>query len=618
VRTPVGLGYLGAIQESALGAWSPLRPTPVAWTSVSAGREVAYGVHGTSGLTIDTIDEKGEIKPFVEAPTFAPELGFTKVIELPQKWVVVGVNGDENELTIVPLKQGDGGKLSPAGATGAGIYLLPPGSTAAWARGMIAARKKPGYGAWTAAPALDAKGEPDASFYVAWTEVNPPAKYTPAGVAPKKFGAKNGCGRSSRSLSDLSVDKKVHVTRFNADGKRIEDRVVPGVIFPPEDEDLRLSLIPTSYGYALNGAPYGRDGRPKGDTPKEARPTEGLLASPPLTAPPFQRVLSASYDQKQGEGLILVAEENHQVALRFDATGELLGSPIPLETSVVPPAMNQEILALAGSSWGALERSANGIQVLTGPQAGKTIALRSEQSWLLRGGRSWVLPLDDEQIEVARYIPIPPAARASLGFEEKDRSPAYLPLVARVNLKTGEASPWQPVPGWFDGEKKPRLQGVTWIGRGASGQLLFFGTNEKNQGELHQLAKNEWAKATAIGDGAEPSTAHVMSVWKDHAILFDEGNSIASWLGKGLTVQIGRRFGQSAYNRNPGPLLRPGELALTGDASAPVKVDAAVKAAYNDCPATFATGPQRLVLVCVNPPDGKTPGARVGTRVLRF
>jgi hypothetical protein len=615
-RPPVGLGYFGAIQESAVGTWSPLRPSPAPWATLSPGREFAYAIRNTSGLTIDTVDEKGEIKTIFDAPS-APELGSPRVIELPQKLVVLGLESNENELQVHLLKRDGEGKFQQTMGPSVGVYLLPPGATAAWARGMIAARRKAGYGLWAAAPSLDAKGEPEDAFYLAWTEVIPPAKYTPAGVAPKKRGAKNGCGRSSRPLSDLSVEKKVHVMKFNGDGKRTEDRVLSGISFAAEDDDLALTLVPTSYGYTLNGAPYGRDGRPKSDTPTAPR-TEGLAASPPIPAPPFQRILSAAYDQKQGEGLLLITEENHQVALRFDATGDLLGNPISLENSLQNTAINASLFAMAGASWGALERNATGVQVLTGPQAGKTIPLRSEQSWSFQGGRSWILPLDDAQLQAVRYVALTPAARASFGIDENERAPVFMPLTARVNLATGESTPWQAVPGWLDGEKKPRLRDVLWVGRGASGQLVFFGSNEKGQRELHQLSGDEWAKPAPIGDGAESSAAHVLQVWKDHTILLDDSNSIATWLNKGLTVQIGKRFGHSIYNRNPGPLLAPGEFLMTGEASPPVKIDPAMKPLYTTCPASFATGPQRVVLVCSEPPDGKTPGARVGTRVLRF
>jgi hypothetical protein len=617
VRPPVGLGYFGAIQESAVGTWSPLRPSPAPWVTLSPGREVAYAIRNTPGLTIDTIDEKGEIKTIFDASS-TPELGSPRVVELPQKLVIVGAESNENELQVYLLKRDGEGKFQLTPGPSTGVYLLPPGATAAWARGMIAARKRVGYGLWAAAPSLDAKGEPEDAFYLAWTEVIPPAKYTPAGVAPKKRSAKNGCGRSSRPLSDLSVEKKVHVMKFNGDGKRTEDRILPGISFSPEDEDLALTLVPTSYGYMLNGALHGRDGRPKGDTAGDARHAEGLAASPPIPAPPFQRILSAAYDQKQGEGLILIAEENHQVALRFDATGGLLGNPIPLENSLQNPTINASLFAMAGASWGALERNATGVQAITGPQAGKVIPLRSEQSWSFQGGRAWILPLDDAQLQVVRYVTLTPAARTSFGIDENERAPVFMPLMAQVNLSTGESTPWQAAPGWLDGEKKPRLRDVSWVGRGASGQLLFFGSNEKGQRELHQLSGDEWAKPTPIGDGAESSAAHVLHVWKDHTILLDDSNSIATWLNKGLTVQIGKRFGHSVYNRNPGPLLAPGEFLMTGEASPPVKIDPAMKPLYGTCPASFATGPQRVVLVCSEPPDGKTPGARVGTRVLRF
>jgi len=620
-RSPVGWGFLGPVNESSVGPWSGLVQLKSSWSSLSPGREVVYAVHSSSGLTVDSVNDKGEITTLVAAPSYSPDLTTTQVVELPQRLVVAGTDS-ENELTIVPLQKGEGGKSTPGEAIKTGVTLLPAGATAAWARNLASPRKKIGYGGWAVAPSLDAKGEPEPSFYLAWTEVMPPAKYTPAGVAPRKKGGKNGCGRGSRSLADVSVEKRVHVARFNADGKRSEDKVVAGVTFAPEDEELKLSLIPTSYGYVLNGVPHGRDGLAKRE-PTEARPTESLSASPAIPAPPLQKIDAVEFDQKRGEGLAIVTEGDHQLALRFDATGDPVGAPIPIEGHLqVGQQLRRRSLAAAGDAWGALETPASTLQILTGPAAGKRVTIPSEQSWLLEGGLSWVIPADDENVDVVRYVPLPSSVRESLGLDPKAGHMSG-PLLARVNLKRGEASPWQLVNGWYDGEKKPRLRHLSWVGRGAEGQLQFFGPADDKHAELHNLIKDDqnkldWGKSISMGEGVHPGNSSVVPVWKDNAVVFDDSNSVVSWLSKGLTVQVGRNLQHNYGPRNAGPLLRPGDMALTGEASEPVKLDAAVKKSFNNCPASFASGPRRLVLVCVEPPDAKTPGARVGTRVVRF
>lgn len=619
---PTGLEYYGNIPEDAIESWSPLLQKDNDWDFLSSGHNVVYGFRSTTGFSIDTINEKGEIKEIASVPNYNSDLSFLRIIELPSSLILIGIF-NSNEVGIVPLQTQRNGNWVPVDRITTGLTILPEGATADWARSSIIGRKKVGYGSWTAAPSLNEKGEPESSFYLAWTEVIPPAKYTPAGVAPKKLSAKHGCGRSSRPLTDISVEKRVHVTRFNAQGKRIQDQVLSHISFQPFDTELALSLVPTDYGYLLNGLPHDRHGKLKKDLPPTPVP-DSILSSSPLAAFPSQTLATAAYDEKHGEGIALISEKDRQVVLRFDGTGEPLGEPIPLNTRVAVSSLPQESLVLAGTSWVALHPNASEIQVLTGPLAPKTIPLRSEQSWLLKGGPSWILPLDDEQIEVIRYVSLPPSAQASLGLDEKDSPP--FPLLARVNLKTGEATTWKILSSWLDNEQTPRLSILRWVGRDAEGQLLFFGTHKKKaaegeraeeRSELYRFSGEEWSTPTQLGDGADSSMSTVFKVWKDNIVIFNNPTGLASWINKGLSLQFEGKI-SIQLGQNLGPIIPLGWRVLTGDAEIMKLPDAPPPSVVATCPASFATAPHRLVLVCIDAPDQKIPGLRVGTRTLRF
>lgn len=623
-RPVVGWGFLEPPQESSLGAWSGLKPAQGAWDgAMSAGREVVYAVRFSSGLEIDTINEKGEVKQILSAAV-PLELSGSEVVETSKGLVLAGLDGASSEVVFVPFTGSDDGKGSVKEVARTGVTMLPYGATAAWARGMKNAKNKVGFGGWSVAPSLDAKGEPEGAFYLAWIEVLPPAKYTPAGVAPRKGGkSKNGCGRGSRSLSDISVEKKAHVSKFSAEGKKLDDRVVQLGI--SADEEPKLKLVPTSYGYTLNGVAYGRDGVAK----KDAQParSEGVLtASPAFKILPVQHLAGAAYDQAKGEGIAVVAEENRQVLIRFDATGEPVGEQSVVEGRLALPPLSSRSLALAGDAWAALEASNDVVQVLTGHSAGKRINIPSAQSWLLARGVAWALPLDDDRIEIVRYVALPHSLLEAQKVSPSARHVAG-PLVSRVDLKRGEATPWELVPGWFveeQGVVSPRLEEVLWAGRGEGGALTLLGKEGKDAVALLRLSDGSWSKAVPLGEGAPKNNVRVRDVWKDQAVLFDGSNSVVSWLSKGLTVQVGRAFGAAGMPaRNDGPWLRPGEWVLGGEASEPFKVPAkdtakdAAKVAYNGCVASFPTGPRRVVLLCVEPPADQ-PGARVGSRVIRF
>ncbi|MCU0654618.1 MAG: hypothetical protein MUF64_04800, partial [Polyangiaceae bacterium] len=610
-KPPTDMGYFGPIPESIVGAWSAPLPAETAWTSLSPGREVVYGVRGDEGLIIDVINEKGEARKLVELGV--RDIASTRVLELPTQLAVLGVDAGDLEMRVIGLKS-EGGQPEATSDKGMGLHMLPPNANAAWAREVIKRTGKVGYGAWTAAPSLNAKGEPEDAFYLAWTQVIPPAKYTPAGVAPRKRGAKNGCGMPSRPLFDVSVEKKVHVSRYSLAGKRLDDRVLPDVTFAADDTELALHLVPTSYGYVLNGRPRGRDGALKKDAPAELPPGDGLARSPGIPAVPSQSIETAVYDQTRGEGLVMIGEEKRVFFQRFDGTGEPVGAPIsPGDQLLHQHTIGTENMALAGSSWAILARS-DTVLALTGPLAGKTIELKGESEQELTGSQAWMIPADDEHVEVIFQARLRPEDQKTLGIPQDKRvSTREAPFLTRVNLKTGQASPYKILPGWFDDEWKPRLRRLQWVGRGKNEQVLFFGLQD-GKAQLHRFAGRSWSEPTLVSD-APAYQGWVVSSWKDRVVLFDGDQSKAHWLLREQSSPIAQQLNLHRPPRNPGPWIPSASLAL---AEAVEPLPSTPKGLAEQCPASFATGPRRVVLLCREPQDARTPGLRAGTRVLRF
>jgi hypothetical protein len=243
----------------------------------------------------------------------------------------------------------------------------------------------------------------------------------------------------------------------------------------------------------------------------------------------------------------------------------------------------------------------------------KTIELKSEWEQELTGNEAWMIPTDDEHVEVIFRARLRREDQQALGIPQDKRvSTREAPLLTRVNLKTGQASPYKILPGWFDDEWKPRLQRLQWVGGGKGEQVLFFGLQD-GKAQLHRFAGRSWSEPTLFSD-APDHRGWVVSSWKDRVVLFGGDQSKAHWLLREQSSPIAQQLDLRPL-RNPGPWIPSASLVL---AEAVEPLPSTPKGLAEQCPASFATGPRRVVLLCREPQDARIPGLRAGTRVLRF
>jgi hypothetical protein len=621
---PPAAAFTQHASAQAVGPWGALARSPQKWASFTGAPGGVYAVRKGSSLTIDRIDQKGEISLVGEFPSSPGDLSGVHVVETAGGLVALGTTmvGRQPELVVMPIKRGGSGKLELGTAVSTSIATWTTGDLAMDVRARTDRKHKPTVGPWVAAPALDASGALDSSLYVAWTEaIIPPRK---GGKMPTKIRTPDcgGCGcLSSRLLEDGSVKKKIHVTRFSEDGKQLADRVVklPAVKpATPEEEGLPLTLrptlIPTEYGYSLNGQPFDRESKPLKEPISAPRPADALAASPPLTGLTLQTVGGAAYDQATGEGVVVLKGNGKSGVARFDGLGRLVGDIAWLDVDVTSTS---RAMVRVGGRWLALDKAQQKAVVLTGPTQGTVIAIPLPEGWTMKPGFAEVSLVDDSHALVARQAPkyaYPPATH-----------PGGL-LLSTIDLTTGTASPWELAPGWFlkEGEE-PRLNEVRSVQRTEDGSLLLAGSDTSRKFYLIKRdAAGTWGDPVVLGEDARSDGVTVRDVWKDRVVALMTPTVEARWLRADATASFKRLATDSYEERSThvgevaGPMLFGGSVALGAAPGEPAPLAKDTSQHAGACPFSFATGPRRLVLVCTEATDTDRPSSRVGLRVLRF
>jgi hypothetical protein len=221
-------------------------------------------------------------------------------------------------------------------------------------------------------PSLDAAGKPDSALWLAWIEVIPP----PAGSLrfdvrerrAAEWGA-HSCGVHSRSLTDGSVKKKVHLSKLSVAGVVLSDQADP---LPTSNSLPTLTLTPAPGRPILGGLAR----------PQAARPgTEGP-ASPPAAAlrmPGVQTLLAAGYDRRAGEGVLVVRENDRSLLYTIDSQGKSTGEPALLKAS---RSFSAARALRVGSRWLALTES-GAVVVLRGSGPARVPELAVEKDVML-------------------------------------------------------------------------------------------------------------------------------------------------------------------------------------------------------------------------------------------
>jgi hypothetical protein len=600
--------------ENDVGAWSAFMPAGD-WGNLSPGKDVVYALRREGTLAIDTVDEKGKITSIFDGAN-APPLFDVRLVETATGLLAIGTDGDTQSLASVALKRKDGGSFGVGPSKPLKIVMTGDEGSAQQARWIMDNKQRAGYGTWDVLPGIDEKGNPDKVVYMAWTEASPPAKYAPRGVVKKggHGGAKHGCGgRPSRPLFDVSVEKKTHLTVLGDDGHIVGDHVIP--IEAPTDAPPNLGLVAVPGGVEVNGVPFSKDGKPKGAAkPKSPEPP---MTPPPVLGPVLQKLESAQFDPKSGEGIVVYSEKDDQRAVRFDARGNPIGGSIDITNRLQAEQKGRFSLARAGDSWVALEPAGDAVVVVDGMSAGKRIAIASDRSWVLPKSPAWVLPADDTHVTVVRFVPLPKTYLLEIGVGDPSLSRGL--MLSTVDVENGTSTPWSLANGWFSGETvTPRLTDISFVARAQDGGLMLVGHGSKGDGGTMRLIRRNpdgsWAAPTLLGEGSDVRWVAPHRVWGDVVALLGGSHAVATWLESGKTLPVDGNPGREAR----GPLVGTGGFALPSTPAALVALPAEVAKLAGSCPIAYPTGPSRVVMICDEPVDPTRPSARVGLRTIRY
>jgi hypothetical protein len=501
-KTPVAGGaFPREVVAEAISSWSAPVRGPTGWESFSGGVRSVYAAGGEGQLSLDRIDEKGQVTRLLDGT--GPALRGVQVVETAAGLALVGAEaGDEGipELVVVPLEP-EGKKLFPGSTQPTKIIPWTEGMLAMNVRPWVKGGRRATVGPWATAPVLSSEGALTDEFFLLWTEATlPPRK---GGAMPTKVATPDcgGCGcLSSRLLEDGSVRKRVHLTRRSFGGKILDDRVL--ALKPssrPEDDGIPQSrsprLVPTPQGVEVNGQGFDLKGKPTG---QGASASGGqLVASPPIEGATIQALEGAGFDEGSGQGLVLLSEGEWLGAARFDGLGRRVGELSWIKRAPLPPRSGAPVRA--GDRWVSLDPTGHRVVVLAGADAGKIVTVGNPPEKAPEFGFTAVVPWRKGQVLLVRQT----------SREEDPDTPGAL-LFAEVDFDTPTASPWEPVKGWFTGEPaQPRLRDMRAVRAEPDGTLVLTGLLVKGKqadwAELRRRPEGSWGEPTSLPQENTPA-----------------------------------------------------------------------------------------------------------------
>lgn len=594
--------------RAGAGEWSRLMHAKEKWSAFSPGQDVIYAVRLSSGVTIDTIDEKGNVSALIDGSTLT-NLFDVSVLELKDGLVAVGV--DENRaLTAIPISRSGGaakaGAVIPFQIATARLY-----DSAATARYLNDQKLKVSLGAPFVSALIDRSGSPEASWVMAWIEATPPPKYTPTGVPyrPKGKGkgkAKNGCGTPSRSLTDPSVDKKTHIVRLSSAGKVLEDKVIPFALTAAmrgdmsDENPLGARVFPG--GIEVQGQRFTNElGAFSGDPPA-AVAQSGAMPRPPFEANQAHRVIAAGYDPPSGEGLVVSQHNGKFYLQRFDGLGVVQGEPEHLQEVFGFPDRDQPTLARVGGAWVARDNGRQ-LHVLTGENAGKSIDLPYHD-----GNEPLAFfATDDQHLTYLSGTRYQPRSFTQLSFDVGTLSP--------TTLQSGSSRVFLDPLGAF---------------RAEGGALMVLGRRSNRTPVLGQIdAAGGWTESSLkvpeqVGDVQRTSA---FKVWQDQVLVVEGSKGAhAFWARAGASAPLTSLPAPDKDRPAPpptptperGPFYFDGKWVLPSTPGDLVPAGEALSGVFSGCPYALPTGPRRVVLICAEAVDDKSLNTRVGLRVFRL
>jgi hypothetical protein len=635
-------------EGAPLDAWSAPQAPPRAWTHFSGGQRGVYafapGEHQKGVMALDVIDEHGKITAFEAQLTENPDHGFSgvAVVETPAGRRILGqrsvakrarkggaaaADWDAHNLLVLAEIEERGGTARVVRPKPLKIWpMTRDEGNAQYARSVIAQGLRVAYGPWQVVAAIDAKGKPERSLFLVWTEVTPPARIertTPRVDAPPAPAAHTtwqrvppreawmgsmGCGAPSRKLSEESAKKQMHVTRLSLAGDILQDATVPFPAgFDPSAGPLPV-VVPLPGGLQVGSLLLDA----------KLHPSAALapVAVPVVTPAPSiaQGLVQAAFDPVSHEGLVIIQQGEKHLARRFDAAGKPVGEVLVFAGDVLLDR-HETVLGRGARGWVALgggEHRASGKLYPIGASREPFFVPGAEkEGWSYWPTEGWG--------NSASFKGIVRSARGDLDLVAEGIGGNY--LVSVIDPDAGRAAP--PVPFAGGPKSEQRLPG--WV-EGEHGFLFLGETTLNDEAGAHPLPDEATTRGTRRG------TIGYHRVWNDVVMTHeDRGEVWGFWLRQGTLHRLphaeslykaAERARHRPINRDDiGPFAPP--LLFDGRGLLPSTPGDAVDspdlvALRDDCPFMVATEADRLVLVCVDVRGAEAAGTAVTLRTFRF
>lgn len=560
---PPGCALYALAPAGATEALS-FHPTPHPWQTMFGDKEAVYALSPEAG-TIDRIDAQGRVTMFVQDSL--KRWGQFWVFEHGEHTRLIASHGYAPMTLSEALLLGPGQARKLAPETSLPMTMVH-GNSAQAVRSVshgktLVMAGEPRF--------LSLPREGSERWAMVWLEVVPPP-YGPH-EAPK---AKHGCGRPShgpsRKLSDPSIEKKAHVTRF--DGSTLVSDAVAWT--KPELDPFSTRLEVKLTGDQLSVETVATDHpAPEAHDDREARTEAGRDES----------VLAASFDERSHEGLIAILSQGHVHHRRFDAEGKFLAEATMYPASQVFYPFTQWSLRRAGGRWYATYASSvlplsSGAPVASPVPTGHQIIDLAEEK-----GQPLLITLAFGAIHAT---PLDADGKAKGG----PRRIAKLP-VSDVSLYDAH------------GFVQPAGE-APWVGL----QEHRYGPNGGDF--IHWLqvrAGAKWVDPVQLSKSPGQARSSFVEVPGDVVTLTErDGAAAASWLRVGKSAQQPVKEGshdkEDSHERRPAVLpVSPGEIEVRAD----------LAGLSRECPFVMVTEKATL-LACASGIDPGKPGVKASLR----
>lgn len=569
--------------EPAGAKKSANKAIPAHWTAFSPGKDGVYA-YQEHAKKIERIDDQGMVTTFLEDDALE-QSSVARIYEVGGRTFVL-FNEDDVRTHLAEVDLSKDGNSGRRGKTIELPMSFIPGwrQSAQGVRQVEENKKMAMLGGPSAVVLPDGKD----AWALVWAEgLAPP--YNWAHNKPytrkKKRGAKHECGGpSSRPLTDKSIEKRIHITRFKGLTQK-SDMVLRSTNDYEEVRDLITTM--TTRGVEINGVTYDDQGKEVSRRKlQQSRPQTVHLSTD-------ERILAFTYNELSKQGLLLFRSGDTSWRRAFDAQGAFLGAAVPTK---LPEDLDAETVTQLEGRWYGLSRD------------GKLLSLEEDRAF-------------DLKTEASPLVLVSQGPKKAMVFANEKDSLIGIP----IDLASGQRGTPEPVLSWSLDERPLYLSG--WLPATTSDPVRVVSTRIDPQSskitsiDVAPLApKTSWTplwkqESTASGRVQFHRVPGDL-VW---ALKQDQKTTLR-WLKAGKSIQIERDLlplDEPERNlTNYGPLMRTKEgnwELLSSRPEAPLQGEQNLEVT-DGCAHAIRTGPTTLVLLCGEGGEGDTPAFRLGLR----